>query len=59
MKHINFMAAQRACVKLVVSLLHSKVRTISLPIGRVGPRPTMAFAFVPACSRGRRSVTGR
>jgi hypothetical protein len=57
MKHINFMAAQRACVKLLVSLLHGKVRTITLPIGRVGPPRTMAFAFARVCNRRRRSVS--
>ncbi|CAB3772282.1 hypothetical protein [Paraburkholderia humisilvae] len=59
MKHINFLAAQRACLKLVVSLLDRKVRNITLPMGRVGPSRTMAFAFAPACNQRRTSVTGR
>jgi hypothetical protein len=56
MKHINFIAVQRACVKLLVALLQGKVRTITLRIGRVGPTRTIAFAFVPACDQRRRSV---
>jgi hypothetical protein len=59
MKRINFEAAQRACAQLVVSLLHRKVRTITLPNRRVGPRWAMAVAFAPACIQRRGNVARR
>jgi hypothetical protein len=59
MKHINFMAAQRAFAQLVVSLLHRKVRTITLPARRVGAPWAMAVAFAPTCIQRRRNVTRR
>jgi hypothetical protein len=53
------MAAQRACAQLVVSLLHRKVRTITLPNRRVGPRWAMAVAFAPARIQRRGNVARR
>lgn len=59
MKHIHFAVVHHVCVQLVVTLLPPKVRTITLPIRRVGPPWAPAVAFAPACIHRHGTVAKR